>query len=51
MPSSLSEKLDSVALGWACCFQAVAASVLLVEEASKLIMGQAPSGLYFPPDN
>ena len=36
----LFQTLDSVALGWPSCLQAVAATTLLVDEASKLTLGQ-----------
>ena len=42
----LSKRLDSVALGWPSCLQAVAVTTLLVEEASKLTMAQ-PLEVYF----
>ena len=37
----LSKQLDSVASGWPDCLRAVAVTALLVEEATKLTMGQA----------
>src|SRR3712207_8747491 len=40
LPIYFSKTLDSVALGWPACLRAVAATALLVEEASKLTMGQ-----------
>ena len=38
----LSKQLDEVARGWPTCLRAVAATALMVKEASKLTVGQPP---------
>ena len=43
----LSKQLDEVARGWPTCLQAVAATTIMVKEASKLTLGQ-PTTLYMP---
>ena len=43
----LSKQLDKVARGWPICLQAVAATALMVKEASKLTLGQ-PTTVYMP---
>ena len=43
----LSEQLDEVARGWSTCLRAVAATALMVKEASKLTLGQ-PTTVYTP---
>ena len=43
----LSKQLDEVARGWPTCLQAVAATTLMVKEASKLTLGQ-PTTVYTP---
>ena len=43
----LSKQLDKVARGWPTCLQAVAATALMVKEASKLTLGQ-PTTVYMP---
>ena len=43
----LSKQLDKVARGWPTCLQAVAATALMVKEASKLTLGQ-PTTVYTP---
>ena len=43
----LSKQLDEVARGWPTCLQAVAATALMVKEASKLTLGQ-PTTMYTP---
>ena len=43
----LPEQLDEVARGWPTCLQAVAATALMVKEASKLNLGQ-PTTVYTP---
>jgi hypothetical protein len=40
MELASSQKLDPVASGWPPCLQALAAAVLLIQEADKLILGQ-----------
>ena len=43
----LSKQLDEVARGWPTCLRAVAATALMVKEASKLTLGQ-PTTVYMP---
>ena len=43
----LSKQLDEVSRGWPTCLQAVAATTIMVKEASKLTLGQ-PTTLYMP---
>ena len=43
----LSKQLDEVARGWPTCLWAVAATTLMVKEASKLTLGQ-PTTVYTP---
>ena len=43
----LSKQPDEVARGWPTCLQAVAATALMVKEASMLTLGQ-PTTVYMP---
>ena len=45
--ASLSKQLDEMARGWPTCLWAVAATALMVKEASKLTLGQ-PTTVYTP---